>query len=205
MNFYYYTVAAPVPPASGWNPRRQIRGNPGKHYYYNQSVLALLTEFTNYTYSCNNILICLKAHIFDNNKKAYCYCREMLFIAIMYDIVHTGAKCYLAQWPQTRFILCTKCTLQQSSTKYIGANSNCHCDLQLACTQESLLLRIIIKVPGGHVQAKELNFEGNIPCTHQLVQAHFAGEYWAGEVYCPKGCLRSISSVGSCIAITQLH
>ena len=53
------------------------------------------------------------------------------------------------------------------------------------------MLRIIIKVPGGHVQAKELNFEGNIPGTHKLVQAHFVGEDRFSEVYCPTGYLLS--------------
>ena len=37
----------------GGIPKESSGGNPGEHYYYNQSILALLTEYNYYTYSCN--------------------------------------------------------------------------------------------------------------------------------------------------------
>ena len=40
----------------GGIPEESSGGNPGEHYYYNQSVLALLTEYNYYTYSCNTLI-----------------------------------------------------------------------------------------------------------------------------------------------------
>ena len=40
----------------GGIPEESSGGNPGEDYYYNQSVLALLTEYSYYAYSCNRLL-----------------------------------------------------------------------------------------------------------------------------------------------------